>query len=209
MTAPQTAPLPPQIPSQGLARILVNLSHLLGGKAGAGLMSLVYLVIATHRLGPHNYGILVLLSAYVGLVGVVVAFSGFHGVVRYGALARERGDAAELARIIRFMGVIELSCGAAAVLIAAVAAPWVGPRLGWSVEAQAFALPFSLGVLGTVRATPPGVLQNAGRFEFIRRDKRIVRQHLPWREVMPLMIARLIAHCAFGDERITGQLFVA
>ena len=168
MAAPHDEPHPSQKGVQpGLVRVLLNLSHLLGGKAGAGLMSLVYLVIATHRLGPRDYGILVLVSAYAGLIGVVIAFSGFHGVVRYGALARERGDTAELARIIRFMGLVELGCGAVAVLIAAAAVPWVGPRLGWSPEAQAFALPFSLGVLGTVRATPQGVLQIAGRFDLI------------------------------------------
>ncbi|NIJ07563.1 O-antigen/teichoic acid export membrane protein [Sphingomonas vulcanisoli] len=208
MAAPQTDPHSPQEGAQpGLIRVLLNLGHLIGGKAGAGLMSLVYLVIATHRLGPRDYGILVLVSAYAGLVGVVIAFSGFHGVVRYGAIARERGDKAELARIIRFMAVVELCCGAAAVLIAAVAVPWVGPRLGWSPEAQAFALPFSLGVLGTVRATPQGILQIAGRFDLIGLHQlanptvRLIGSLLCWvlggglTAFLAVWLASLVAEC--------------
>ncbi|WP_254601963.1 lipopolysaccharide biosynthesis protein [Sphingomonas bacterium] len=168
MPAPRPATRSPQDgASAGLIRVLVNLGHLLGGKAGAGVMSLVYLVIVTHRLGPHDYGVLVLVSAYATLIGVLIAFSGFHGVVRYGAIARERGDRAELARIIRFMAVIELGCGMIAIVLAALAVPLVGPRLGWSPAAQAFAVPFSLGVIGTVRATPQGLLQIAGRFDLI------------------------------------------
>ena len=35
----------------GVRLVLANLGHLLGGKAAAGVMSLVYLVLVTHRLG--------------------------------------------------------------------------------------------------------------------------------------------------------------
>src|SRR5262249_1183751 len=45
--------------------------------------------------------------------------------------------------------------------------PFVGPRLGWSADAMRIALPYSLAVLGTVRATPQGLLQVAGRFDLI------------------------------------------
>jgi O-antigen/teichoic acid export membrane protein len=43
----------------------------------------------------------------------------------------------------------------------------VGPRLGWSPAAIAFALPYSLAVLATIRATPAGYLQLAGRFDLL------------------------------------------
>lgn len=153
--------------SGGLGRVLGNLAHLLGGKAGAGLMSLVYLVIVARRLGAHDYGVLVLISGYVTTIGSLIAFSGFHGVVRYGAMAREAGDKAALARIIRLQAVIELGCGAVAILLSALLVPLIGPRLGWSAAAQALAVPFSLGVIATVRATPQGILQIGRRFDLI------------------------------------------
>lgn len=151
----------------GLGRVLANLSHLLGGKAAAGLMSLIYLVVVARTLGARDYGVLVLVNGYVVFVGSLLAFSGFHGVVRYGALALEAGDPARLARIVRFMTVVELGCGVAAALVAAALAPLIGPRLGWPPTAVRIAVPFSLAVFGTVRATPQGLLQVAGRFDLI------------------------------------------
>ena len=151
----------------GMRRILTNLAHLFGGKAAAGLMSLVYLVIVTHRLGAHDYGILVLLNSYAVLIGSVVAFSGFHGVVRYGTLALQARDPAAFAHLVRFMVLIEVSCGIVAIGIAAALAPVVGPLLGWSPHTIKLAMVFSLAVLGTVRATPQGILQVAGRFDLI------------------------------------------
>jgi O-antigen/teichoic acid export membrane protein len=159
--------VPPPAPSGGFARVLANLAHLVGGKAGAGVMSLVYLVVVARALGVRDYGVLTLVNGYALLVGSVIAFSGFHGVVRYGALAIEAEDPRRLASILRAMTVVELGCGAVAILIAAVAAPIVGPRLGWTPEAVRVALPYSLAVLGTVRATPQGLLQLARRFDLI------------------------------------------
>ena len=150
-----------------LARIFANVARLVGGKAVAGLLSLVYLAVAARTLGAEGYGVLVLVNAYAVLIGSVVAFSGFHGVVRYGAIAIERGDAGALATIVRFMGVVELAFGLAAVAVAALLVPFVGPRLGWPPEAMRIAIPYSLAVLATVRATPQGLLQLADRFDLI------------------------------------------
>ncbi|WCT73319.1 lipopolysaccharide biosynthesis protein [Sphingomonas naphthae] len=158
---------PPASPPGALKRIMGNLAHLLGGKAAAGVVSLVYLVLASRTLGVNDYGVLVLVNAYAILIGSVVAFSGFHGVVRYGALALEAGDREGLAAIIRHMALIEIGCGVAALVVAAALAPLVGPRLGWSPQTVTAAMVYSLAVIGTVRATPQGLLQLDKRFDLI------------------------------------------
>ncbi len=151
----------------GLTRVLSNLAHLLGGKAAAGLMSLVYLVVVARTLGARDYGVLVLVNGYVLFVGSLIAFSGFHGVVRYGTLALEARDPARLARIVRFMALVELVFGLLALVVTAALVPFVGPRLGWSTDAMRIAVPYSLAVFATVRATPQGLLQLANRFDLI------------------------------------------
>lgn len=163
----------PAAGGSGVRRILANLAHLLGGKAAAGVISLIYLVIVTHRLGAAEYGVLVLVNAHAVLIGSIVAFSGFHGVVRYGALALARGDHPGFARVVRFLAVLEIACGVAAIAIAATLAPLIGPRLGWSPETIALAIPYSLAVIATVRATPQGLLQLAGRFDLIGAHQAI------------------------------------
>lgn len=156
------------IPSNsGLWRILSNLGHLLGGKAIAGLASLAYLVVVARTLGATDFGLLVLLHGYVVLLGGLIAFSGFHGLVRYGKIAMETGDFARLARIARLMALIELVCGVTAILAAMILAPIIGPHLGWPPEAILFAVPYSVAVIAGVRATPQGLLQIAGRFDLI------------------------------------------
>ncbi len=148
-------------------RIYANLAHLLGGKAAAGLLSLAYMAIAARSLGPINYGVLVLIHGFAMTVGGIIEFPGWHAVVRYGAQARERGDPAGLARLLRFTGTVELLAGAIAILVAAMLAPIVGPRLGWPPAAIRFAIPYSLAILATVRSTPAGYLQLVGRFDLL------------------------------------------
>lgn len=148
-------------------RIYGNLGMLLGGKAAAGVISLIYIAIAARVLGPEGYGILVLINYYAMFVGGLIAFPGWHAIVRYGVLALADGDEAKLIRLLRFVGAIEIAIGVLAVCIAALLAPIVGGYLGWNAQTQMLAIPYSLAVLATVRATPGGYLQILRRFDIL------------------------------------------
>ncbi|MGQ3048565.1 MAG: lipopolysaccharide biosynthesis protein [Niveispirillum sp.] len=159
--------VPPGAPAGALRRIFGGLGLVLGGKAGAGLISLAYLVIATRALGPHDYGVLVLIHTYVTTVCGIVEFPAWQAVVRYGAEAQRAGDRHRLSRLLRFGARVELLGGLAAILAAALCAPLVGPHLGWPETAMVLALPYSLAVLGSVRSTPAGYLQLVNRFDLL------------------------------------------
>lgn len=148
-------------------RIYLNLIKLVGGKAGAGLISLAYMVIAVRVLGPRDYGVLILVHTFAITVGGLVEFPGWHAVVRYGAQAVEQGDTRRMEKLLRFAALVEGGGGICAILTAALLAPWIGPRLGWSQTALDFALPYSLAVLATIRATPAGYLQLCSRFDLL------------------------------------------
>lgn len=148
-------------------RIFKGLGLVLGGKAGAGLISLVYLVIAARALGPREYGILVLVHGYVTAVCGIVEFPAWQAIVRYGAEATEANTPHRLARLLRFGTAVELAGGVAAIITAMILAPFVGPHLGWPPETVAFAIPYSFAVLGSVRSAPAGYLQLIGRFDLI------------------------------------------
>jgi O-antigen/teichoic acid export membrane protein len=154
-------------PIGAVRRIYGNLGKLLGGKAGAGIVSLIYMVIAVRVLGPRDYGVLILVHTYVMMIGGLIEFPGWHAVVRYGAQAIEEGDEQRLLKLLRFAGLVELAGGAVAVASAALLAPIIGPRLGWSETALAFALPYSFAALASIRATPAGDLQLFGRFDLL------------------------------------------
>ncbi|MEJ7933900.1 lipopolysaccharide biosynthesis protein [Sphingobium sp. AN558] len=148
-------------------RIFKGLGLVLGGKAGAGLISLVYLVMAARALGPRDYGLLVLVHGYVTAVCGIVEFPAWQAIVRYGAEASAQDAPHRLARLLRFGTLVELAGGIVAILAAMLLAPLVGPHLGWPPETVAFAVPYSLAVLGSVRSAPAGYLQLIGRFDLI------------------------------------------
>lgn len=150
-----------------VGRIYGNLGRLLGGKAAAGLLSLAYMAVAARALGPADYGVLILVHAYVMTVGGIIEFPGWQAVVRYGAQALSAGDRPRLARLLAFAGLVEGAGGIVAVIVAFVLAPWIGPRLGWSPAAIAFAGPYSLAVLASIRSMPAGYLQLSGRFDLL------------------------------------------
>lgn len=160
-------------PARAVRQIFSNLGLLLSGKAVAGLMSLAYLLIVTRALGASGFGVLVLLHGYVSLIGTLIAFSGWHAIVRYGTLAHQADDHDRLLRLIRFMSLLELGCGLAAIFVAAVLLPWVGPALNWPPEAMALAIPYTLAIIATVRSTPDGILQVAGRFDLLGAHQMI------------------------------------
>jgi O-antigen/teichoic acid export membrane protein len=154
-------------PSGVVGRIYGNLGKLLGGKAAAGVISLIYMVLALRALGPRDYGVLILVHTFAMTVGGIIEFPGWHAVVRYGAQAIEAGDQPRLLRLMRFTALVETGGGIAAIATAALLAPLIGPRLGWTPTAIAFSLPYSLAVLATIRSTPSGYLQLTGRFDLL------------------------------------------
>lgn len=160
-------------PRRSVRSIFRSVGLLLTGKAMAGLMSLGYLAMVTRILGAQDYGILILLHAYITLVGGIVAFSGWHGVVRYGSLAFREGDHGRLMRLIRFMTLVELACGLLAIAVAVALVQFVGPHLHWSAKAMVLAVPYSLAILANVRSTPNGILQIVGRFDLISAHQLI------------------------------------
>jgi O-antigen/teichoic acid export membrane protein len=154
-------------PAGRVRRIFASLGLVLGGKAGAGIMSLGYLLLATRYLGPKDYGVLVLVHAYVTTVCGVIEFPSWQAIVRYGAEADRDGQAHRLSRLLRFGAKVELAGGALAVISAMALVPFVGPHLGWSPKAMAFAPYYAFAVLGAVRSTPSGYLQLCGRFDLL------------------------------------------
>jgi len=125
------------------------------------------MVIATRALGPTDYGVLVLVHTFAMTVGGIVEFPGWHAIVRYGAQALAEDDHPRMLRLLRFAGMVESTGGIASILAAAILAPLLGPMLGWSPTAIAFALPYSFAVLASIRATPAGYLQLLGRFDLL------------------------------------------
>jgi O-antigen/teichoic acid export membrane protein len=149
------------------ARILGNMGHLLSGKAVAGISSLIYLALAARILGVRDYGTLNLVHAYATFFGTVLALSGFHGIVRFGAQSLQARKRDEFWGLVRFLTLIEIGIAVCAMLCAALLAPWAIRLLQLDSVAAQFVPFYVIAIFATVRTTPQGVLQLANRFDLI------------------------------------------
>ncbi len=145
--------------------IFKNLSLLLGGKSVAAVLSAVYILLVTRALGPTGFGVLVLVNGWTVTIGGIIAFSGWHGIVRYGAQALEKDDRPRLVRLARFMTVVELGCGLTAMIVAASAVGFAAPHLGIPADIIPLARLYALAICANMLTTPVGILQLAGRFD--------------------------------------------
>ncbi|MGQ3187026.1 MAG: lipopolysaccharide biosynthesis protein [Blastomonas fulva] len=118
-------------------------------------------------LGVTDYGVLNLVHGFATFMGALIAFSGFHPIVTYGTQALHEQDMARLSRLLAFMTLLECALALIAISTTAAFAYPIGLALGWSSDTIAFAPLYSLAILATVRATPWGLLQIAGRFDLI------------------------------------------
>ena len=130
-------------------RIYRNLGRLLGGKAGAGLLSLAYLAVAARALGPADYGVLILVHAYVL---TVVDHRVGHAVVRYspGACGGRPSPAHPPAGLRAWSRRAPAGGGRRQ--------RWRPSRAGWSRQ---ILRAYSLAVLASIRATPAGYLRSS------------------------------------------------
>ncbi len=151
----------------GLNRIFANMLHLMSGKAIAGIISLAYIALAARMLGVAEYGVLNLVHGYAVFIGGLVAFSGFHTIVSYGADALQKRQHQRLYNLIALMTLVELGMAILAIGIAVLLVPWAGNMMGWNAPALQFGPLYCFAILATVRATPHGLLQLASRFDLI------------------------------------------
>ncbi len=147
-----------------LGRIVENAIWLLAGKGLGGVLSLVYLGIATRSLGPDGFGQFVLILGTAQAIATLVTFQTWQIVVRFGMPHLEDHSNGRLARLIAFCAALDFGAALIGCLIAFAGTMLLGPIFGWSDTTIRGALAFSIVVLLAVRSTPVGILRLHDRF---------------------------------------------
>jgi O-antigen/teichoic acid export membrane protein len=149
--------------------VLHNFMVLAGGRAAGGVLSFIATVLSARALGPEDFGVVAMISAYVLVVRGFVNIKPFEAIVGYGvALADERNHAglAHLLRVSLFLDCV--SAGAGTVIAVGVAYA-AGPLMGWSTATAVVAMWYSLVLLASGTATAGGSLRIFDRFDAISR----------------------------------------
>lgn len=180
------AAVPATVGGGALARVYRNAGKLLGGKAAAGLIGLVYLSLGARSLGPAEFGLLVSINFYVLLVGNFCVLQGWHTLVRYGNgdLAAQHPD--DFIALWRYVARIEIVSGVAAIVIALLLCSPVATHLGWPDSVMPLALLYSLAIISNTQTTAAGVLNLFGRFDLLSYQQasgplaRLIGAGLAW-----------------------------
>lgn len=179
-----------------MARIVQNTAWLLSGKGVGGILSLIYLALATRTLGLEDFGHFTLVLSVAQVVATFIAFQSWQTVLKYGYAVRD--DPAALGRLIgRTLG-IDMAGAAVGCLLSALLVWFAGPYFGWDRQTQWEALAYSAVILFAVRGTPIGILRMFDRFEAsaladtVLPIARLAAAVLAW-QLMPTVSGFLIA----------------
>ena len=148
-------------------RIFKNATLLLSGRATNGLLGLALLSLSARGLVLEQFGVFVLLTTYIQVIMALATFQSWQAVIRYGAICMENNNVASFQALIKFTTLLDIAGVFAGAIIGFIAAPLVGPFIGWSPEVIGYAQIFSLQLLFTVLATPTGLLRLFDRFDLL------------------------------------------
>lgn len=152
-------------------RIGRNAGILFGGRMTFGLLNLGSSILAVRAVGLENFGIVVLLQAYVRLISGLLKFRSWAAVTKFGADALEAGKTEDFRRLIGFTLRLDMLSLTTSVAVAMLLAPLTAFWLGWPESAAGYAVWFALTIPFITAATPTGMLRLFDRFDIL------VRQH--------------------------------
>lgn len=150
-----------------LKRVLQNFMVLAGGRAAGGVLGFASTLLSARALGPEDFGVVAMISAYVLVVRGFVNIKPFEAIVRYGVALADDHDLEGLARLLRVSLVLDCVSAVSGTLLAIIVAYAAGPLMDWSASTTTVAMWFSLILLGSGTATASGSLRIFDRFDAI------------------------------------------
>ncbi len=152
-------------------RIGRNAGKLFGGRMVFGLLNLGSSILAVRAVGLENFGVIVLLQAYVRLISGLLKFRSWAAVTKFGADALQAGRNDDFRRLIGLTLRLDVLSLTTSVILAMLLAPWASSWLGWSSDVVGYAIWFTLTIPFITAATPTGMMRLFDRFEVL------VQQH--------------------------------
>jgi len=148
-------------------RIFKNSAMLTGGKIYTAVVGLIYLALATHSLGAHSFGILVLIHAYVTAIRDFTTFKSAQSIVRYGAIYLKNNDKESFQKLIKFTTLLDIGCCLCGTLISILA---ISTAVSWfniTPDLIPMATLYCCVILFNFKSTSLGILRLFDRFDLV------------------------------------------
>lgn len=153
-----------------MRRVLSNLVYLARGRGVAAVMLLGSTTLMARALGPTEFGLVVLMHAYVLLIRGLVDFQSFEAVVRYGVPMHDTGDIKGLSRLMQICQRVDRRVGLVSTLLALILAPLIGPLLGMDHGHVVLMTIYSLILLSSGNGSANGTLRLFDQFDALGRQ---------------------------------------
>lgn len=148
-----------------LRHLFQNAAMLFSGNMVASLLGLASLAMTARALGVAQFGILVLITTYVTILGGLVTFQSWQAIIKYGADALEQKREQDFKSLIKFGFMLDGATVILGAAIAASAAWFVGQWRGWEEQLVLMAAIYSFTILFHISGTPTGILRLFDKFK--------------------------------------------
>jgi O-antigen/teichoic acid export membrane protein len=153
---------------------LQHLGWILSGKGYGAVLSLIYLSIITHSLGPAGYGAFALVLGTVAMLQLVLSFNIWQVLIKYGHEHINAQNDLGLFRLIRFCTVIDIVTAAMGTVAVGLIL-WLGrARLGIADELAWIAFAYAAMMMFSVRNVPRGILRLQHQFRLAALAEAVV-----------------------------------
>ncbi len=196
-----------------MRRVLGNFWFLARGRGVAAAMALGATTLMARALGPTEFGLVVLIQAYVLLMRGLLNFRSFEAVVRYGVPAHDAGDTRTLRRLIKVCRRVDIRSSLAATALALTMAPLIGPSMGMDRDHVILLAAYSLVLLTTGNSTAGGILRLYDLFDLLGKLMTIAPAIrffgvvIAWWFDSPLWVFVVIVAIAFATDNLCGSLY--
>ncbi len=150
-----------------LGNVTRNLRRLLTGKAFSSLLLLGATLLTARTLSVAEFGLVVMLQSYVLVWSGLFNFKPFESIIRYGVPALDRGDQAQLLRLLKLGLIVDAATALGSAILASALAATVGRFLGWDADFVLIAQIYSMVLLVDMTGASKGILRLFNRFDLL------------------------------------------
>jgi len=149
-------------------KLLHNASWLLGGKTLSGIFAALEVVILARMLGVNNYGLLVLIVAYVDILDNIFDFRVWETATKYIGTYLTEGEEEKVLSVIKLSYLINIISGLVALFITLITAKLAQKYFINSPEAYSFICIYAFSILfNTANYTSDAILRIFDKFKSI------------------------------------------
>lgn len=149
-------------------KLFFNASWLFGGKTASGIFNAVMIILLARVLGVADYGLLVLVMAYIDILNQFVDLRVWETATKYIGTYWEEGETDKARAMIKLSYILDISSGIIAFIIALLTAKLISVYIIKSPEAYVYIWIYALSLfLSTASQTSNAILRVFGKFKTI------------------------------------------